>query len=397
MNQADSPLTGALDVLKRSADEALTREPYSVVDKNTLAPSGDRQDYWHPAPYWWPNPNSPDGLPYIRRDGERVPGTQLYEAESEKYDRTRLQRVFDDSFALALVWAYTKERRFVDHGVRILERFFVNPDSRMNPHLKYSQVRKGHNNDLGAPTGIIEMKDMYFYLDAIRLFERAKGVSAKILGEFRNWLEIYLEWLLTSSQGKGERKAKNNHGTCYDLQVASIASYLGNKEIVFDAFARSQSRIGQQFAPDGAQPHELNRKTTAHYCCFNFQTWINIAELAARWGVDLWAYETAKGAGLKSGARWLAAHMDQSWPYEQIDDFDAERFDAIWFAAEEHVEGLPGKKHVPVSSYFAKPVYFPHNGIRPFWNLASYGTVEMLKSEFFVKNGKGETSRNRHI
>jgi hypothetical protein len=25
------------------------------------------------APYWWPDPKSPNGLPYIRRDGERNP------------------------------------------------------------------------------------------------------------------------------------------------------------------------------------------------------------------------------------------------------------------------------------------------------------------------------------
>jgi hypothetical protein len=64
----------ALD-LKVLAEEALTRGPFSVMDKTDLAPSSKKQDYWHPAPYWWPDPETPDGLPYIRRDGQRVPGT----------------------------------------------------------------------------------------------------------------------------------------------------------------------------------------------------------------------------------------------------------------------------------------------------------------------------------
>ena len=49
--------------LRGHADAALKRGPYSVIDKTSLPPSGDLHDYWHPAPYWWPNPFSPNGLP----------------------------------------------------------------------------------------------------------------------------------------------------------------------------------------------------------------------------------------------------------------------------------------------------------------------------------------------
>lgn len=368
------PFSSTLDRLKTSADEALGRGLQSVVDKTTLPPSGDRQDYWHPAPYWWPNPRTPDGLPYVRKDGERVPGSQLYEPGSERYDRTRLQRVFDDSFTLSLAWALTGEQRYAGHGVQLLERFFVDPETRMNPHLRFGQVRMGHNGSVGAPAGIIEMKDMYFYLDAVRLFERAGAMRENILVGFRNWLGSYLDWLLNSSQGHAERAATNNHGTCYDLQVAAIASFLDEGDVVYDAMTRAQSRIGHQFAPNGSQPEELARKTTAHYCCFNFQSWINLAELASRWGVDLWSYENHNGAGLKAGARWLTSHLSKAWPYEQIDAFDKERFYPIWFAAAEHVDDLSGNPEVPTSVYLCKPLYHPHDGIRPFWNIGSYAS-----------------------
>src|SRR5690606_18133216 len=287
-SQDEPGLRQVVEQLQAAADEALLRGPYSVTDKTTLPPSGDRRDYWHPAPYWWPNPDTEDGLPYIRKDGMRVPGTRMYEPDSEKYDRTRLQRVFDDSLALALAWSFTKDDRYARHGAAILERFFVAPETRMNPHLKYGQVRTGHNNNQGAPTGLIEMKDMYHYLDAARIFESAGTLDEEALSGFRIWLEQYLEWLRTSKQGRGERAAVNNHATCYDLQVAAIASYLGNEELVYTTLVRAQARIGQQFTPDGKQPDELKRTTTAHYCSFNFQSWINLAELASRWGVDLW-------------------------------------------------------------------------------------------------------------
>src|SRR5690554_383098 len=84
--------------IEQAAEEALKRGPYSVVDKKTLPPSKNPHDYWHPAPYFWPNPIPIPGLPYIPKDGKRVPGTRLYEPLSDNYDRTRLQRLLDDTF-----------------------------------------------------------------------------------------------------------------------------------------------------------------------------------------------------------------------------------------------------------------------------------------------------------
>lgn len=353
------------------ADDALMRGPYSVRDKTTLPPSGNPQDYWHPAPYWWPDPKKPDGLPYIRKDGERVPGTEMYERASEKYDRTRLQRVFDDSLVLALAGKFSDKRLYGEHGAAILDRFFLNPETRMNPHLKYGQVRMGHNKNQGAPTGLIEMKDLYFYLDAVRMFHAAGTVSDDMKSRFCAWLEEYMAWLLSSDQGTSERVAINNHGTCYDLQVASIAAYLGNEAELYGTLARAQSRIAQQFAPDGRQPDELKRKTTAHYCCFNMQSWINLAALAQRWGVDLWTYTAPNGASLRGGASWLLSHMGKPWPYEQIDAFDADRFLPIWFAASKYIKVPPALELSPYAIYDIKPVFFPHDGIRPFWNIGN--------------------------
>lgn len=365
----DTALTELINKLITDAEEALKRGPYSVIDKTTLPPSGNKNDYWHPAPYWWPNPKKKDGLPYIRRDGQRVPGTRMYEPESDKYDRTRLQRVFDDTTILALAWKFTGEMKYAEHGAKILERFFINPETAMTPHLKYGQVRMGHNNNMGASTGIIEMKDMYYYLDAIRLLNISGAIKENNLQIFKEWLSTYLEWLLESPQGKKERKEKNNHGTYYDLQVASIASFIGEKSVLYETLLRAQSRISQQFAKDGSQPEELTRTITAHYCCFNFQGWLNIIEIASRWGVDLWTYESSDGVSLRKGAQWLLSHMGKNWPYKQIEEFDTERFLPIWFIVSEKCIEAPVSDDIPSTKYAVKPKFYPHDGIRPYWNL----------------------------
>src|SRR4030095_5632002 len=73
INDGDKTLAAALSKLESDARKALTQEPTSVVSKATTPPSGDKHDYMSQAPYFWADPAKPNGLPYIRRDGERNP------------------------------------------------------------------------------------------------------------------------------------------------------------------------------------------------------------------------------------------------------------------------------------------------------------------------------------
>src|SRR5690606_18161088 len=278
-----------------------------------------RHDYWHPAPYYWPHPLW-RRLPYVFRDGHRVPGTRLYEALSDNYDRTRLQRLFDDSFLLALAWQYTSEGRYGVHAARLVRSWFLDPETAMNPHLEYAQVRWGHNGNRGSGRGIIEMKDLYYFLDGVRLLERGGFLSSGEQDNLRMWFVRYLDWLHASEEGRGERAAGNNHGTYYDLQVAAIAAYLDQPRIIRETLRDSRSRLLAQFDSSGAQPEELSRTTTAHYCCFNLQGWIHLAMLAEAAGEDLWSFQGRDGRGIRRGIEWLLSHAEQDWPYAQIEE-----------------------------------------------------------------------------
>ncbi len=361
-----------LNLLHNAARQALESGPYSVMDKSTLPPSNDPHDYWHPAPYYWPNPLTPSGLPYVNRDGERVPGTRLYEPESDKYDRTRLQRLFDDTSTLAMAWHFFNEDAFAEHGASLVRTWFLDPATAMNPNLEFAQVRMGHNQNKGNSSGIIEMKDLYFFLDAVRIIQNDGFLSSDEQKVFKNWLSRYLNWLRTSPQGIKERSSKNNHGLYYDLQVTSIAAFLGDWMLVRDTLIDSRFRLLEHFTSDGSQPQELKRTTTAHYCCFNLQGWINLAQLAETCGEDLWSFEGRDGRGIKKGMYWLLGHMNKDWPYQQINEFDKERFFPIYYACmtryclPEEIKDL----NVP-EPYAIKPLFYPHDGIRPFWQLGT--------------------------
>ncbi|MCC5859610.1 MAG: alginate lyase family protein [Ectothiorhodospiraceae bacterium] len=357
-----------LETLRSEAEAAVQRGPYSVVDKRTLPPSGDPHDYWHPAPYYWPNPLRIPGLPYVRRDGRRVPGTRLYEPLSDNYDRTRLQRLFDDTFVLALAAVRFGDTRYGEHAARLVRTWFIDPATAMTPHLNYAQVRRGYNGNLGNSSGVIEMKDLYYFLDAVRLLSRSGYLKPDEDAAFRVWLRAYLSWLRSSPQGQKERSAPNNHGTYYDLQVGAIAAYLGESLVLRDTFRDSLFRLREQFRGDGSQPREMERNTTAHYCCFNLQGWIHLAQLAESAGYDLWAFRADDGQGLSTAMEWLLAHMGGDWPYPQIDAFDSERFYPV----------LDAYRHRYDTSRFAMPrdfsrvkaLFHPHDGVRPFWQVA---------------------------
>src|SRR5262249_30145341 len=92
----DTEIKATLRQLRKNADSALKRGPYSVIQKNEVATSGDKHDYLSYARYWWPNPDTPDGLPFVRRDG-RTNSEAL-----EKGDRTTIGQMYDDVETLAL-------------------------------------------------------------------------------------------------------------------------------------------------------------------------------------------------------------------------------------------------------------------------------------------------------
>ena len=63
----------ALKKLIADADKALAVVPPSVMQKTKVPPSGDKHDYMSIAPYFWPDPATKDGLPYVRKDGKVNP------------------------------------------------------------------------------------------------------------------------------------------------------------------------------------------------------------------------------------------------------------------------------------------------------------------------------------
>ena len=306
----------ALEQLRKDADAALKQGSLSVVDKSINPPSGDKHDYLSLAPYWWPDSNKPNGLPYIRRDGQVNP-----EIEGVP-DHKNMDRVISATRTLALNYYFFGEESTAAHAAELLRTWFLNPETRMNPNLEFAQGVRGIN--LGRGTGLIETRDIYRLVDAIGLLRGSKSWTAADQKGMEDWCAKFLDWMMHSQNGKDEAAAKNNHGSYYDVQVASLALFAGKQDIARNILqSAGEKRIAVQIEPDGRQPLELERTKALGYSTMNLAGLFELGLLGENVGVDLWSFRTADGRSIRKGLDYLLPFLtgDQKWPYQQIVEF----------------------------------------------------------------------------
>jgi hypothetical protein len=305
---------GAYKRLITSADKALKKPLYSVMDKSLTAASGDKHDYYSFPPYWWPDPSKKDGLPYIRKDGETNP-----DSNSDATDKKRLNSMSSDVWSLALAWHFSQNKAYAEKARDQLVNWFINPQTRMNPNLQYAQAIPGINDGRGI--GLIDSRALVDVIDAIELLRPANVISDEQYQQLKQWYGDFYQWMTTSQNGFEEDNWHNNHGTYYDLQAASFALFSGKTE---DAKRRLQitqlRRIANQFDIEGRQMAELERTRPWHYSNFNLEAYNKLGRLGEVAGVDVWNF-SLDGHSLRQGYQYIAGfvHSDAPWPWKDID------------------------------------------------------------------------------
>ncbi|HIG18046.1 MAG TPA: hypothetical protein EYQ31_12610 [Candidatus Handelsmanbacteria bacterium] len=314
----DPALAVADQRLLLDAEAARAVGPFSVIDKPTSPPSGDMRDYLSQGPYWWPDPKSTDGLPWVRRDGEANPDRELH-------DRHALAAMLSAVNTLAAAFYFSEHEDFAESAGLLLRTWFIDPQTRMNPHLQFAQGIPGRCEGRGS--GIIDTAQIGFLIDSIGLLGGAAAWTGQDQQALLDWMTQFLAWLLESDHGVEEAVQANNHGTWYDVQVLSLALFTRNEDVYRQVTARGAQRINAQIEADGAQPFELSRTKSLDYSVMNLTGLFDLADLSGHCGVDLWRHEGEGGRSLRRAVDWLVANgIDSEWIRPQIEPFDSSRW-----------------------------------------------------------------------
>lgn len=298
------------DKIMADAKWAMSQEPESITSFKSDRSEGGIHDFYSEGDYWWPNPDDPNG-PYIRKDGETNPDNFV----AHRLAMIRFSKVVG---YLASAYIITNDEKYVDHAFRHIKAWFVDSTTYMNPSLLYAQAIKGISSGRGI--GIIDTIHLMEVAQGIIRMQNAACVNNEDLMKIKQWFSDYINWLTSHPYGISEMNAKNNHGTCWVMQVASFAKLTENKEILKLCSNRyKEVLLPNQMAGNGSFPQELDRTKPYGYSLFNLDAMASICQILSTDEDSLWDYTANNGASIRKGIDFMYPYvLDKGqWPYKK--------------------------------------------------------------------------------
>ena len=291
----------------KAANQYLSEKPITITASSSPRSAGGLHDFFSEADYWWPDPKDPNG-PYIQRDGMSNPDNFVEH-------RRALMRLSVQVPALVAAWKLTRDKRYAAHAADHLRAWFIEERTRMNPNLQYAQAI--HGITTGRGTGIIDTIHLVEVARAIEMMEPSGVLSGNDLRSIRQWFADYLQWMTTSKNGIQERDAKNNHTTCWVMQVAAFAHLVGDQSLM--EFCRERFKtviVPNQIAANGSFPEELRRTKPYGYELFNLEAMATVCQILSTPQDNLFTFQTAEGRGFRRAMEYMAPFIadKKSWP-----------------------------------------------------------------------------------
>src|SRR6266568_473595 len=284
----------------KMATQYLSEKPITIAASHSPRSTGGLQDFFSEGDYWWPDPQNPDG-PYIQREGMTNPDNFVEH-------RRALMRLRVQVPALVAAWKNTHDLRYAYHAALHLRAWFIDPSTRMNPHLQFAQAI--HGRFTGRGTGIIDTIHLVEVARAIEVLESSPVMSPAFDQRIKHWFADYLVWMTTSKNGIDERDAKNNHGTCWVMQVAAFAHLTGNQELL--AYCRDRFKtvlVPNQIAMDGSLPEELRRTKPYGYSLFDLEALATVCQILSNPADNLWTFQLADGRGMRKAMEFMFPYI----------------------------------------------------------------------------------------
>jgi len=317
--------------LLKEAGKILHARPLSVMDKPSekVAKSGDKHDFISVGKYCWPNPNTPDGMPWIQRDG------YINVENFKQDDAVRQDKMCHSVSRLCLAYFFTGNDLFARKAIEMARVWFIDPSTRMNPHLLYAQVIPGNDNSMGHFPGVIFGRVYINLLAGLSLIKNSPAYTSDFDSGIKKWFSTYALWLRTSEFGIKENKATNNHSIAYDQQLLAIALFSGDDSTAGKIIADFHPvRIFTQVQPDGKMPRELARTRGLGYSAYNVIHMLEICEMATQISPSLYGLTSPDGRNIGKAIAYISQFsgktVEDFAPYQQIADWDKSVDQIYW-------------------------------------------------------------------
>jgi Alginate lyase len=298
------------DHIIEEADWAMKQEPITITANTSPRSAGTVHDFYSEGDYWWPDSTNVNG-PYIQRDGMTNPDNFT----AHRLSMIRFSKIIG---ALASAYCVSNDDKYVKHALIHLKAWFLNSETRMNPHLLFAQAIKGRVTGRGV--GIIDTIQLMEVAQGILVMKNSNAFENQISEGIKKWFSSYLNWLTSHQYGKDEMNAENNHGTCWVMQVACFARLTENNQLI--SFCRDRYKnilLPLQMERDGSFPLELKRTKPYGYSIFNLDAMTMICHILLDEKNNLWNYETENKKSVRKGIEFLYPFLNDKskWPFQK--------------------------------------------------------------------------------
>jgi Alginate lyase len=312
----------------KEALKYLTEQPVTVTASFCPRSQGGIHDYYSEGDYWWPDSANPNG-PYIRRDG-------LTNPDNFVQHRLVMRRMSIHVATLTAAYVISGRHEFAEKAIEHLKAWFINKETQMNPNMEFSQAIKGVTPGRGI--GIIDAIHLVEAVQAVIVLRKSGILPENEDKNIKQWFHDFLQWITTHPYGIDERETKNNHSTCWVMQVAEYATLTQNDSLLSDCRKRfKEILLPTQVSENGSFPLELQRTKPYGYSLFNLDAMAVICKILSAKDNNLWTYELQNGVSMKKAMGFMFPYIQNksSWPYKQDvmywDDWPA-RQPALLFA-----------------------------------------------------------------
>lgn len=290
------------------AGHYLAELPVTVTASSSERSAGGPHDFYSEGDYWWPDPENPGG-PYIQKDGQSNP-------ENFSDHRHAMVRLSEHVAVLTSAWLLTGDKKYAAKAADHMRAWFVDSETKMNPHMLYAQAIWGRHTGRGI--GLIDAYHLVEVARSARILIENGMIPEQQASQIKGWFTEFQQWMTTHQYGIDEMNAKNNHGTTWVATASAMASLTGNKELLTFCSERFKTvLLPSQMADDGSFPLELRRTKPYGYALFNMDAFAIVAQILSTPEDNLWAYETADGKSLRKGMEFIYSFIvdKESWPY----------------------------------------------------------------------------------